>query len=145
MFSLDYRDGRPIYIQVKESLYHLMLSGALQQNDQLPSVRSLASSLALNPNTISRAYEALEKENLIYTVQGKGSFVAPIAHLTQQRSNELLKRFDDLVVDLEKLGISKELLQQRLDKKPSPSKQELQELQEVEEIPNPSPKEEGES
>lgn len=117
MFSLDYRDSRPIYVQVKESLYHLMLSGALQQNDQLPSVRSLASSLALNPNTISRAYEALEKENLIYTVQGKGSFVAPISQLTQQRSNELLEKFDQIVGDLERLGIDKALLRKRLETK----------------------------
>ncbi len=115
MFSLDYRDGRPIYIQVKESLYHLMLSGALQQNDQLPSVRALASSLAINPNTISRAYEALEQENLIYTVQGKGSFVAPIAHLTQQRSTELLEKFDQNVEELQRLGISKAILIKRLE------------------------------
>lgn len=115
MFSLDYRDGRPIYVQVKESLYHLMLSGALQQNEQLPSVRSLASSLAINPNTISRAYEALEKENLIYTVQGKGSFVAPLSQLTQQRSKELLDKFDQVVGDLQRLGIGKELLLKRLE------------------------------
>ncbi len=115
MFSLDYRDGRPIYVQVKESLYHLMLSGALQQNEQLPSVRSLASSLAINPNTISRAYEALEKENLIYTVQGKGSFVAPLSQLTQQRSKELLDRFDQVVMELHRLGIGKELLLKRLE------------------------------
>ncbi len=117
MFSLDYRDARPIYIQVKESLYQLMLSGALQQNDQLPSVRSLATSLAINPNTISRAYEALEKEKLIYTVQGKGSFVAPISNLTQQRSTELLGQFDVIVQDLERLGIGKELLVKRLEEK----------------------------
>lgn len=116
MFSLDYRDGRPIYIQVKESLYHLMLSGALQQNDQLPSVRSLATSLALNPNTISRAYEALEQEKLIYTVQGKGSFVAPIVHLTEQRTTQLLEQLDTVVADLLRLGISKEILRQRIEK-----------------------------
>lgn len=115
MFSLDYRDGRPIYVQVKESLYHLMLSGALQQNDQLPSVRSLASSLAINPNTISRAYEALEKEGLIYTVQGKGSFVASIGQLTQQRSSQLLETFDQTVQELQRLGIGKDLLRKRLD------------------------------
>lgn len=117
MFSLDYRDSRPIYVQVKESLYHLMLSGALQQNDQLPSVRALASNLAINPNTISRAYEALEKEGLIYTVQGKGSFVASLNQLTQQRSHELLEQFDKIVQDLQRLGISKEILLQRLEGK----------------------------
>lgn len=121
MFTLDYRDGRPIYVQVKESLYQLMLSGALQQNDQLPSVRSLASSLAINPNTISRAYEALEKEKLIYTIQGKGSFVAPLQQLTQQRSDQLLLEFDKTVAELSRLGVGTDLLIQRMEK---PSKEE---------------------
>lgn len=132
MFSLDYKDGRPIYVQVKESLYHLMLSGAIQQNEQLPSVRSLASSLAINPNTISRAYEALEKEGLIYTVQGKGSFVAPINQLTQQRSRELMEKFDQIVQELHRLGVSRDLLLKRLEELPLESQESL-ETQETQE------------
>ena len=76
MLSLNYRDARPIYEQVKDGLRHLVVTGAIQAGDKLPSVRALASSLAINPNTIQRAYEALEREGYLCTVAGKGSFAA---------------------------------------------------------------------
>lgn len=116
MFSLDYRDSKPIYLQVRDSLYQLMLSEALVQGDQLPSVRSLASSLAINPNTISRAYELLEKEKLIYTVQGKGCFVAPLGQLSSRRKEELLLEFDKLCSQLYETGCKPEELTQRITK-----------------------------
>lgn len=72
MIQLNYRDARPIYEQVKDGLRHLVVTGALQAGDKLPSVRALASSLAINPNTIQRAYESLEQEGYLYTVAGKG-------------------------------------------------------------------------
>ena len=71
MISLNYRDARPIYEQVKDGLRHLVVTGALQAGDKLPSVRALASNLAINPNTIQRAYESLEQEGYLYSVQGK--------------------------------------------------------------------------
>ena len=74
MLNLDYRDARPIYEQVKDGLRHLVVTGAIQPGDQLPSVRALASSLAINPNTIQRAYESLEAEGYLYTMPGKGSY-----------------------------------------------------------------------
>lgn len=108
MFALDYRDSKPIYLQVKDSLYQLMLSGALVQGEQLPTVRNLASSLAINPNTIARAYELLEKENLIYTVQGKGCFVAPLGQLTDRRKVELLADLDKLMDSFRGIGVEPE-------------------------------------
>ena len=65
MIQLNYRDARPIYEQVKDGLRHLVVTGALQAGDKLPSVRALASSLAINPNTIQRAYESLEREGYV--------------------------------------------------------------------------------
>ena len=65
MLSLNYRDARPIYEQVKDGLRHLVVTGAIQAGDKLPSVRALASSLAINPNTIQRAYSELENEGFI--------------------------------------------------------------------------------
>ena len=62
MLSLDYRDARPIYEQVRDGLRRLVVTGALVQGEKLPSVRAMASTLAINPNTIQRAYEALEAE-----------------------------------------------------------------------------------
>ena len=76
MIQLNYRDSRPIYEQVRDGLRRLVVSGAISPGDKLPSVRQLAASLAINPNTIQRAYEALEQEGYVYSVPGKGSFAA---------------------------------------------------------------------
>ena len=72
MLNLDYRDARPIYEQVRDNLRRLMVSGAIQEGEKLPSVRSLASNLAINPNTIQRAYESLEAEGYVYSIPGAG-------------------------------------------------------------------------
>ena len=76
MIILDYRDRRPIYEQIMERFQELMVSGVMEQDSQLPSVRSLAMDLSINPNTIQRAYAELERKGYIYSVKGKGSFVA---------------------------------------------------------------------
>lgn len=114
MISLNYRDARPIYEQVKDGLRKLVVTGALQPGDKLPSVRSLASSLAINPNTIQRAYEALEREGYLYSVAGKGSFVAQRNDVEDTRKQELLKRFDAAAAELMFLGVAPEELAQRL-------------------------------
>ena len=62
MIVLDYRDSRPLYQQVKDSLRRMMLTGLLSPEEKLPSVRALATQLAINPNTIQRAYAELEAE-----------------------------------------------------------------------------------
>ena len=72
MILLDYKDRRPIYEQVVAKLEELMLLGVMKENEPLPSVRSLAMELSINPNTIQRAYVELERQGYIYTVKGKG-------------------------------------------------------------------------
>lgn len=114
MISLNYRDARPIYEQVKDGLRKLVVTGALQPGDKLPSVRSLASSLAINPNTIQRAYEALEREGYLYSVAGKGSFVARRNDVEDTRKQELLKQFDAAAAELMFLGVTTQELAQRL-------------------------------
>jgi len=74
MITLNYRDTRPIYEQVRDGLRRLIVSGAIADGERLPSVRSLASQLAINPNTIQRAYSELEAEGYAVSVPGKGSF-----------------------------------------------------------------------
>ena len=76
MIILDYKDARPIYEQVVDKFQKLILTGALEPNTKMPSVRSLAVELSINPNTIQRAYSELEREGFIYTVKGRGNFVA---------------------------------------------------------------------
>jgi len=74
LISLDYRSGQPLYYQVVEGFKRLILSGVIGENEKLPSVRELASTLAINPNTIQRAYRELEAEGYVGTSPGKGIF-----------------------------------------------------------------------
>ena len=117
MLHLDYRDARPIYEQVKDGLRKLMISGAIREGEKLPSVRALASSLAINPNTIQRAYEALEAEGYVYSVPGKGSFAAACSEVDTRRTEALFKQFDSAVNELLFLGISEEELIRRIPRK----------------------------
>ncbi len=104
MISLNYRDPRPVYEQIKEKLRNRILVGALAEGDKLPSVRDLASTLAINPNTIQRAYRELEAEGYIYTQLGKGSFVAPLAQVDRGRKEQLLQTFQETAKELLQLG-----------------------------------------
>ena len=110
MLNLDFRDARPIYEQVKDGFCQLILSGALPPDYKLPSVRELASSLTINPNTIQRAYRSLEQEGYIVSVPGKGSFVCDGDQAARARRQELLERFDKLVKEMEQLGIPRRQL-----------------------------------
>ena len=115
MILLDYRDSRPIYEQVQDGLRKLMVSGVLREGEKLPSVRALASQLAINPNTIQRAYEALEREGYVYSIGGKGSFVAPRREVDDGRKEELFKQLDAAVKELLFLGLTKEELIKRVE------------------------------
>lgn len=100
MIQINYRDTRPFYQQIKDNVRHLVVSGGLKKDDKLPSVRELAASLAINPNTIQRAYRELENEGYIYTLPGKGTFAAEMDHTNQIRQQELLPQFDKIVSEL---------------------------------------------
>ena len=114
MLNLDYRDARPIYEQVRDGLRRLMVTGAIQEGEKLPSVRTLASRQAINPNTIQRAYESLEAEGYLYSVPGKGSFAAPHSGVDQGRKEELLGRFDTVTAELLFLGVGGDALVERV-------------------------------
>ena len=106
MILLDYKDRRPIYEQVAEKLEELMLLGILGENEPLPSVRSLAMELSINPNTIQRAYAELERQGYIYTVKGKGSFVAENSVMKEKRKKDLLIQVSEVIDEAIRLGIS---------------------------------------
>ena len=115
MIQLNYRDSKPIYEQIKSGLRKLVITNSLAPNDKLPSVRELASSLAINPNTIQKAYHELETEGYIYTVPGKGTFVAERKDIFETRQNELLEEFDELVEELLFLSVQKKKLLERVE------------------------------
>ena len=112
MLTLNYRDSRPIYGQIKDGLRRMIISGALEPGEKLPSVRSMAVDLAINPNPIQRAYAELEAEGFIYSVPGKGSFAARGADAARRqeadptRQAELIRRLRELVAELRYLGLS---------------------------------------
>lgn len=114
MIVLDYRDKRPIYEQVVEKLERLVVSGVLETDEKMPSVRSLAMELSVNPNTIQRAYAQLEQEGYLYTVSGRGSFVAPESEWRENKQAEVLKNWQDMTRQAKEAGVPKELLQRHI-------------------------------
>lgn len=115
MIELNYRDARPIHEQIKESIRRLILSGVIKEDEKLPSVRELATQMAINPNTIQRAYRELELEGVIYVVAGKGSFAAPTALAGAGRKKELLEQFDAVVDELLCMNYSPDKLRNHLE------------------------------
>jgi len=99
-----------------DGIVNLVLSGALGEGDKLPSVRELALQLAINPNTIQRAYRELETKGFICSVPGKGSFISDRAELMKERRTELFRQFDAAAAELMRTGVTKEELASRLVK-----------------------------
>ena len=114
MIHLDYRDVRPIYAQIISNIKEQITVGILHTGDRLPSVRELASQLTINPNTIQRAYRALEAEGWIVTVPGKGCFVSANSSCQEQEQKRLLEIFDETCAGLKALGMTAEELAARI-------------------------------
>ena len=117
MITINFRDSRPIYEQVKDALRRLIVSGALPPDEKLPSVRELAAQLVINPNTIQRAYRELEHEGYIVSVPGKGSFSRARSEVDSARVKEPMSVFDDAVEELMYLGVTPDELRARIDAK----------------------------
>ena len=111
MLHLDYRDARPIYSQIIDRFREQIAAGILQPGEKMPSVRDLAAELAINPNTIQRAYRELEQEGWIESAPGKGSFVRSIDRSGEEK---LLNTFDETVRELLERGITTEELIRRI-------------------------------
>ena len=109
-FHLDYRDPLPIYEQLKQECKRLILSGVIAPVDKLPSVRELAGSLSINPNTIQRAYNQLEQEGLIYPVKGKGNFIADSECVRKISRKSYLEEMKTLVQKGRDMGFVEEEL-----------------------------------
>ena len=110
MIQINYRDNRPLYEQIREQLRRLITTGVLNADEKLPSVRELASQLAINPNTIQRAYRELETDGYIYKISGRGTFVSEISEKNSLRKNELMAKLDDIVTELICLSVTEKEL-----------------------------------
>ncbi len=116
MILLDYRDKRPIYEQVVEKLEHLIVSGALEENTKMPSVRSFGMELSVNPNTIQRAYNQLEQEGYLYMVAGRGSFVSPESEWREGKKAKALEEWRQALGKAKEAGLLQEQLISELRK-----------------------------
>ena len=105
MIFLDYRDKRPIYEQIVDKLERLIVGGGLEANYKMPSVRSLALELSVNPNTIQRAYTQLEQDGYIYTVSGRGSFVAHECEWRSGKVAEVTKELEECLIRAKEAGM----------------------------------------
>ena len=109
MFQIDVMSRKPVYEQLVNQVERFILIGVIHQDEQIPSVRSLSVELAVNPNTIQKAYSELDRRGITYSVPGKGSFVAPGAvQRIGERRRSKLKEFIALVSELALAGIKKE-------------------------------------
>lgn len=111
MIQIDLSDHRPLYEQIKDKIKELIITGAVSENEKIPSVRELAQQLTINPNTIQRAYKDLELEGFIYSVRAKGSFAASVSHIRKKtQMQELKTAFASDVRQACFLGVSKDEL-----------------------------------
>ena len=108
MILIDYKDARPIYEQVVDKFRLLILSGALKKDEKMPSVRSLAMELSINPNTIQRAYNELERQGCIYTVKGRGNFVCDPDDLKAEYKKEIFDDLDAVCIRAYRAGVTGE-------------------------------------
>ena len=115
MIQINYRDARPIYEQVKDGIRKLAYAGVLSPDEKLPSVRELASKLAINPNTISKAYKELEQEGFLYTQSGVGTFINQDFDMESKKKEELINSFEKLVKEMLEYSIIAEEMNQMIN------------------------------
>lgn len=108
MINLDYRDSRSLHEQIEQGMKQLIINGILAPDEQIPSVRELSVSLTVNPNTVQRAYKQLEADGFIYSIKGKGNFVAHVSDAKNaKRTEDLYTQLTSVVKELMYLGESK--------------------------------------
>ena len=106
-FSIDVKSRTPIFEQLRHNITELALSGVLAPDEQLPSVRALACDLAINPNTIQKAYAELERRGITYSVPGRGSFVsAELDVVTEEHKNRILGSARSLLEEARATGMT---------------------------------------
>ena len=109
MFHIDVMSRKPVYEQLVDEVEHYILRGVLTAEQQMQSVRSLSVELAVNPNTVQKAYSELDRRGIVYAVPGKGCFISRSAReRIGERMREGLDKFTDQVYELALAGIDKD-------------------------------------
>ena len=116
MITVDMRDRKPIYEQLIDNIRTLAVHGHLKPDEHLPSVRALAAELAINPNTIQKAYAELERQNVIYSLPGRGNFISPdIGSVAKQERQRQLEALGVMFRQAQNAGVEKSEIQTLLD------------------------------
>ena len=114
MYNIDLQSRTPIYEQLYRKITELILKGELMPNDKLPSVRELAKELGINPNTVTKAFRMLEHDKIIYSLAGRGSFVANVK--ADSVKDAALTDFDVSVKEALKVGLTKDEPTERINR-----------------------------
>lgn len=116
MLQIDLGSRVPIHEQIVNGVLRLRTVGVLKSGDKLPSVRALAQKLGVNPNTVQKAYAALEENGVIYSIAGKGSFLSQSDAAQEAMVSAILKNFAETVKKAKSVGIAEKDLISALDK-----------------------------
>ncbi len=116
MITIDYKDQRPIYEQIVDRYEALIISGVLEKDEQLPSVREIARELSINPNTIQKAFTILEQKGWIYSVKGRGNYVSENSRAREDKRERFKADLASLLKSGRQIGINKKDILEILDK-----------------------------
>lgn len=118
MFVIDGRSSKPIYEQIIDQVKEQTLKGILRSGDQLPSVRQLAGMLTINPNTVSKAYQELERQKIIETIRGRGTFICAIQvkRVDEEKMEALYQALKNVCIELHYMGLEEEEIIKQVDK-----------------------------
>lgn len=115
MFSLNLQSGVPIYEQLVKRVSELVISKTLLPDDKMPTIREVAKTLGVNPNTVQKAYQLLEHMDLIYSIPGKGSYVKDVTHSADIIRQDLIDKFKTQGSEALRHGITKSELKDAVD------------------------------
>lgn len=115
MFSLRLQGGLPLSDQLEARIAELIISGEMAENEKLPAVREVAKELTINPNTVQKTYRQLEQRGLIYSLPGKGSYVAERSQYSSAVQKKATEEFSRAVSDAVKSGLTKEIMTAVID------------------------------
>lgn len=109
MIQLDYKSSRPIYEQIIEQMKYNVMKKYLNPGDSIPSVRKLALELKITPGTVAKAYQELERQGVIETIRGKGTFIASEIKVKQDddKIDQAKKQIRSSIMDLKLMGYDK--------------------------------------
>lgn len=117
LINLDYQSRTPIYQQIVDNIEKYVALGILKEKEQIPSIREMAGSIGVNPNTVKKSYDILESKGIIRTISTKGTFISEnTKKTTEEKINKEINHIKEEINELTKLGITYEEIIKRIQK-----------------------------